>query len=1422
MAPPRANHPINGYIELASPQILDDRWRELNFDLANGQNILQDLVVPESGGGYVYRDAQTVGSATHNRFLYWRTANEILELIEISTEVVLDGNQVRIRFANSPIINAINVIEFSESIVIMVATMNSVHRLYLPHPKTTNNSVLQELTTDVLFDTSNYYIMNNQSSMNSQQPICATSWYNQSMHKCALSFPDSSILIVQFGRNTHHISTSEIKQVGIMGRIWSRMPNLLTRSPNDCDNAVFICAPYHHQETNDVLLISLCRDWKIRIFSTNTKECVLTHGIVPQSSFSQSIVSHTNATTEQPMMKVYGSLIAIYLTESRPEFVLFAYSFEDGLHKLKEKTTIPITNWEKLIDFSVTEQKIWALANIRETESSLCYFDLVGLTDDHGDDGSELEGVWDFVNLAEDLDVPSVKNYVTEIFWRNHFSVATVQKALIGIAGPSIPKKTSMESLEELAFTKIVDDNQEEAWARFYNYCLQNHHVANKSLGLVVNNDESVISMVKRSNPSFICPWLMSVDMVLQGGPYRGIVFSTSLRSIIEPLNYISTELMDDEHSCLFEQELLEKPANILDTLSDIMDSLLESKKINISKLNFSHKNLISAGIDYICDELDLTSEAIEFESRILQESSAKLRSEHNPLESNSGITITFELFKRLVRARMILARDLLIYIHLMNKLSESEKSTSTEKFLTDLCQDLYTSLKVRRIADSMRSYAVLVWIAETPVKVINSQCNKDVINFISQKFQFFKRAVNINEKFQDSILEQALRQNLFMNFFANGGVLFSSPKSTLSDQPQTLSNSFYVTDMALNLCRLLWPKTNHICFAEFLFTHQLDEHLNKYLDLILDWLTGSESDRNFIRASNYLLQNRATQSVEIFNKLWMNMTYSNFIGRFIDLDKEKHASNTDDKVSVNPTLIYRYYDKLIQLFQLYNDHQSLVMLINHCMSLLDGNADKDQQHWINCFRAKLFQYYLELEEPDEAYHTMVLTSDPSLRINCLRKFIVSHCEKEQWSNLLQYPFIDIKHEFIDILNQKADSSDLSKLNGNDFYKTSYYDLLFASYVSDEDFRQAADIMYNYAQRLAHEVPGIISIRKQADCLLIALNALRCVPEKGAYIEFGALYTKEDGRSSVLKRAYDCESEVSLKFGSSEGDGLSIQTSLSRVYCKDIELKYELTRARLKLLEKDQAANAIALSPLKEEETIAQLVASSMYSEAVDLALFFKVPMEPILEGLTAKYIFIMRLSSVDIAMHRDLERALSDIFTNSYSNIDTYNYIANSTSTSVEKLWRLIDYYLTTYDGVSHRYSTDSFSTTFANTTVLMRVVATKILSAGYDIPASLRRMYMTRNTAELVKLMVKYDKLTDAAELVIEMMDKVLEPSNCFAFTSPFTTSDPPPVYLPTHLILLLMTFLTEDATNTYHVKTADILNDKLNKFRHFVRLS
>ena len=84
-------------------------------------------------GGYSYKN-DTDSSILANRTLYWRTHGDSLELTEVSLNFDLVGNRVKYRFVDTPLLPGISVHESWGSVVVLVPTVGSVHKLCFPHP----------------------------------------------------------------------------------------------------------------------------------------------------------------------------------------------------------------------------------------------------------------------------------------------------------------------------------------------------------------------------------------------------------------------------------------------------------------------------------------------------------------------------------------------------------------------------------------------------------------------------------------------------------------------------------------------------------------------------------------------------------------------------------------------------------------------------------------------------------------------------------------------------------------------------------------------------------------------------------------------------------------------------------------------------------------------------------------------------------------------------------------------------------------------------------------------------------------------------------------------------------------------------------------------------------------------------------------
>lgn len=103
--------------------------------LGAANSTLQDFKLCESAGGYTYRDTNAWATNTCNRFIYWKSNNDILELTELSLDVNLTGNELKLHFQKSPVLEGVSVHETIDKVFILVATVSSVHRFIFTHPR---------------------------------------------------------------------------------------------------------------------------------------------------------------------------------------------------------------------------------------------------------------------------------------------------------------------------------------------------------------------------------------------------------------------------------------------------------------------------------------------------------------------------------------------------------------------------------------------------------------------------------------------------------------------------------------------------------------------------------------------------------------------------------------------------------------------------------------------------------------------------------------------------------------------------------------------------------------------------------------------------------------------------------------------------------------------------------------------------------------------------------------------------------------------------------------------------------------------------------------------------------------------------------------------------------------------------------------
>ena len=164
--------------------------------------------MPEVAGGFTYKDNNSWANQSCNRFIYWKATNDILELTELSLDYNLTGNQLRLKFQKTPVLEGISVHETIDKIHILVATVGSVHRLSFPHPKKlildlSRPSIFAHAYSEQFNDPLNFAALNSSGNLSVGMPIPITScsWLTSDNREAVFVIANSagSLLVVRLG-----------------------------------------------------------------------------------------------------------------------------------------------------------------------------------------------------------------------------------------------------------------------------------------------------------------------------------------------------------------------------------------------------------------------------------------------------------------------------------------------------------------------------------------------------------------------------------------------------------------------------------------------------------------------------------------------------------------------------------------------------------------------------------------------------------------------------------------------------------------------------------------------------------------------------------------------------------------------------------------------------------------------------------------------------------------------------------------------------------------------------------------------------------------------------------------------------------------------------------------------------------------------
>ena len=124
----------SSYVEIPSRFLSSRRPKQLSVP-SGGVGKVETKRLADSAGGYAYKDHGGGGVTTQNRYLHWKVSGCSLELSEESLDADVILGDLKVSFADAPILgDGISVVESESTVTFLVATVASVHRLVFPHP----------------------------------------------------------------------------------------------------------------------------------------------------------------------------------------------------------------------------------------------------------------------------------------------------------------------------------------------------------------------------------------------------------------------------------------------------------------------------------------------------------------------------------------------------------------------------------------------------------------------------------------------------------------------------------------------------------------------------------------------------------------------------------------------------------------------------------------------------------------------------------------------------------------------------------------------------------------------------------------------------------------------------------------------------------------------------------------------------------------------------------------------------------------------------------------------------------------------------------------------------------------------------------------------------------------------------------------
>ncbi|GAB6031618.1 hypothetical protein CHUAL_009380 [Chamberlinius hualienensis] len=1360
-----------GFREIIPNQTISPRCRELTVNTGAAQGTLQDIKRPEACGGYIYKHRHNDTGVTRNRFIYWRISNDVLDIAEESLDLDLTDNHVCLRFHDTPVLDGVGIFETRNEVLILVATVSSVHRIILPHPQKVTSperkivpSILAELNTSQIRDSSNCHVLN-WSGAPGSFPHTSSCWLSLETGDAyfALANDAGNILLVQLPppNTSGNVTVKDLKQTSVMQRVWTGIVPSIIRGNQTGDVALSLAFCPLGDST---VLLALCKDFKLRLWSLKDQAFFNGWDLSQYVDYPTDLTKYTGqrhclklAEGGRENEHLLGAFL--YLMD-QSVFIIFQLSNVLGEYRFRLLKAIYSHDLD-LIDFSLTTTHLWSMWTNGDSQPLVKHCSVDNeMIDSTGWRTVTLENPIekDFY-LPEGLMDPR-EAYCQYIFHPGRFSLQTITKAIniykrssdtsytgnVSAISVNALRKEVISAIEQEIQNRAVecelfDDQyvnlQQECWAKFYLACIQYHQVGSKLMGLFSDADSGITCLIKKNSVSLLRPRDVVELLVLSCDDDATMenVVPSDLLALHKCLQLISSqypfELVHDFNHDLFH---LTNPDVIAEEITDsILIRMGEDEEMPfLQKMRDIVKTIpdILTVVQTLLSALDLAQGAPqELVVDNLPSDASKRLLVNKLFGSSLGVSLLSRTVQQMAELKLAVCRDVLVFLVFLFRKDEQinyRVGSALKSMLLPQCVCL------------TQAYFLLNWACETVSVTSNHSMDADMRHLA---------ILNLNDVFVKSrhLVTPSTIVELFIQ--TEGGNLariLLSNSDHVNGEGSLWNQGFSPT--AVIIAQLIWPISANFMFAEFLMTHYQYLQLQEYVRLLRPWCTWNSSSRHFLRGHTHLIQGEPDKALEWFLSASNGALQETFI-----VEKVLQASESEPA-----NLPYLYFLKVIHLFEQFRNVEHVLKLTEIAIKAAgEGNA------YLSTFLTLKFKNELELGHNNEAFAALMSIPNQNSKRDCLKQFISVLCERQQLKALVEYSYMNLNDEVCEILESTARTVDLTRHN--------YYELLYSFHVFRGNYRRAGSVMYEHGMRLGLEVSGLKGLQKQAKCYLGALNCLKIVDPNYAWI----VKPIPQSQTKAVMRRDELENQGMSPKRNNEGDELAISnrsSQLELVELDTIKKEYELVLARLKLIKREPDPALAVGSPFTAEDTVILLSKACLFDAAIRVCKLFKLPMQPIFESLATKCIHLMKSVSTDPSIAADAWEWLAE---NDLPRLHSADHIS-----VVDHAWRLLQSYIEAQEEPGQ--------------ITYHRCVVNRLFTLGSYCPYWLEASYKNRDVADLLRQFLKFDMLESAVKLMVNYIDAILGKGPEYFGLRKTLSADTGSVWLPytsiDHLLLAL----------------------------------